>query len=58
MKQWMVPVEARFLGHRMLGAPVALEGAVAHQIEDAILGWRKSLQGLVGKPLQQGFVHQ
>jgi hypothetical protein len=54
----MVPVEARFLGHRMLGAPVALEGAVAHQIEDAILGWRKSLQGLVGKPLQQGFVHQ
>ncbi len=54
MKQRMVPVETRFLGHRMPWSPFALEGAVAHQIQDAILGWRKGLQGLVGKPPQQG----
>jgi len=46
----MVPVEARVVGHRRLGAPCALEGAVAHQRPEAIRGWSKSLQGLVGKP--------
>jgi hypothetical protein len=51
----MVPAEARFLGHRMLGAPFALEGAVADQIQETILGWGQGLQGLLGEPPQQGF---
>jgi hypothetical protein len=39
----MGPVEARFLGHRMLAAPFALEGAVADQIQETILRWWQSL---------------
>ena len=50
----MVLVEARFLGHRMLLASLALERAVADEIEDAILGWREDLQHLLGKPPQPG----
>jgi hypothetical protein len=50
----MVPVEARVLGHRMRGAPLAREGVVAHQRQEASLGWRKSLHGVVGTPPQPG----
>jgi hypothetical protein len=32
----MVLDETRFLGHGRLRAPLALEGAVSHQIQDAI----------------------
>jgi hypothetical protein len=42
--------EPGFLGDWMLGAPLALEGAVADKIEQAILGWRKGSQGLLGEP--------
>jgi hypothetical protein len=49
----MVLAEACLLGHRLLWPPLSLERTVAHQIEDAILGWGKRLQGLVGEPLQQ-----
>ena len=49
----MAPAEARFLGYRMLEPPLPLEGAVAHQIEEAILRWGEGLQCLVGKPPQQ-----
>jgi hypothetical protein len=45
---------ARFRGHRMLGAPLALEGAVADEIEDAILRRRQSLPGVLGEPPPQG----
>jgi hypothetical protein len=42
------------LGHWMLGPTCALQGTVAHQRQEAVLGWGPSLQGLVGEPLQQG----
>ena len=50
----MVLAEARFVGHRVFWAAFPLERTVAHQIQDAILGWRERPQGLVGKPPQQG----
>jgi hypothetical protein len=50
----MVLAEAGLLGHGMLWPSLALERAVADQIENAILGWGKRLQSLVGKPPQQG----
>jgi hypothetical protein len=37
----MVLVEVYLLGHRMLVLPLALEDAVAHQMQDAVLGWGK-----------------
>jgi hypothetical protein len=49
----MVLAEAHLLGYRMLAPPFALENAVTHQMQDAVLGWAKGLQGLLGKPPQQ-----
>jgi hypothetical protein len=49
----MIPAEPRFVGYWVLGAPLAFERTVADQIEDAILGRRQGLQGLLGEPPQQ-----
>jgi HIRAN domain len=48
----MILAEARLLGHRMLEPPVALEGAVAHQRQEAVLRGGKGLQGWLDKPPQ------
>jgi hypothetical protein len=42
--------EARSVGHRRLASPLALQGAVADQRPEAILGWGQHLHGLPGEP--------
>jgi hypothetical protein len=45
--------EPGFLRHRIFGASLALDGAVADEREEPICGGRQCLQDLVGKPPQQ-----
>lgn len=49
----VVPAQTRFLGHRMLLPPLALQGTVTDERQDAILQRGKGLQGLLSTPLQQ-----
>jgi hypothetical protein len=49
----MQVTEPGYLRPRMLGASLALEGAVSHQREEPVFGGRQCLQGVVGKPPQQ-----
>ncbi len=53
----MVLVEARFLGHRMLLASLALERAVADEIEDASSGGGKACNACSANYYSQVFVH-
>jgi hypothetical protein len=49
----MMAAQARFLRHRVLLAPLGLQGAVTNEIQGVILRRRKGLQGLLRKPPQQ-----
>jgi hypothetical protein len=50
--------EPGFLRYRMLGAPLALEGAVADQIEDPSAGGGKACKAWSANHHSRAFVHQ